>query len=118
MAKENKTPQKKPRFSAWWIYGLIAILLIGFQFFGGEGFSATRKTTTSELQEYLRNGDIEKIIIITNTNQAKVYLTEKHYKKTSTRMYLKNRYSQLPALYHSMCWIMGTFSYFKVIFLK
>ncbi len=76
MAKENNTPQKKPRFSSWWIYGLIAVLLIGYQFFGGGNFATTRKTTTSELQEYLRNGDIEKILIITNTNQAKVFLSE------------------------------------------
>ena len=76
MAKENNTPQKKPKFSSWWIYGLIAILLIGYQFFGSGNFAATKKTTTSELQEYLRNGDIAKILIITNTNQAKVFLHE------------------------------------------
>ena len=76
MAKENKTPQKKPRFSSWWIYGLIIIFLIGFQFFGSDTLSPTNKTTTSELQEFLRNGDIDKILIITNTRQAKVFLTE------------------------------------------
>ncbi|MGI9548203.1 MAG: ATP-dependent zinc metalloprotease FtsH [Flavobacteriaceae bacterium] len=76
MSKENNTPQKKPRFSSWWIYGLIAVLLLGYQFFGSGNFAATKKTTTSELQEYLRNGDIEKILIITNTNQAKVFLSE------------------------------------------
>jgi len=76
MAKDNKTPQKKPRFNAWWIYGLIAILIIGFQFLGSDSISATKKTTTSELQEYLRNGDITKILIITNTNQAKVFLSD------------------------------------------
>ena len=76
MAKENNTPQKKPKFSSWWIYGLIAILLIGYQFFGSGNFATTKKTTTSELQEYLRNGDIAKILIITNTNQAKVFLHE------------------------------------------
>lgn len=76
MSKENNTPQKKPRFSSWWIYGLIAVLLIGYQFFGSGNFAATKKTTTSELQEYLRNGDIEKILIITNTDQAKVFLSE------------------------------------------
>ncbi len=81
MAKENKTPQKKPRFSAWWIYGLIAILLIGFQFFGSGNLTSTKKTTTSELQEYLRNGDITKILIITNTNQAKVFLSEEALQK-------------------------------------
>lgn len=76
MAKDNNTPQKKPKFSSWWIYGLIAILLIGFQFFGSGSLSTTNKTTTSELQQYLRAGDIEKILIITNTNQAKVFLTD------------------------------------------
>ena len=78
MAKENNnnTPQKRPKFSSWWIYGLIAVLLIGFNFFGSGGLATTRKTTTSELQQYLRAGDIAKILIITNTNQAKVFLTE------------------------------------------
>ncbi|MAU15309.1 MAG: peptidase M41 [Muricauda sp.] len=83
MAKENNpnnTP-KKPRFSSWWIYGVVIALIIGFQFFGGSSFSSTEKTTTSELQEFLRNGDISKIVIITNTRQAKVFLTEEALKK-------------------------------------
>ncbi|MEL6918784.1 MAG: ATP-dependent zinc metalloprotease FtsH [Bacteroidota bacterium] len=82
MAKENNnTNPKKPRFSSWWIYGLIAVLLIGFQFFGSDSFANTKKTTTSELQEYLRNGDIDKILIITNTRQAKVFLTDEALQK-------------------------------------
>ncbi|WP_425237973.1 ATP-dependent zinc metalloprotease FtsH [Ulvibacterium sp.] len=81
MAKESNTNPKKPRFSSWWIYGLIAVLLIGFQFFGSGNLSSTKKTTTSELQEYLRNGDIEKILIITNTRQAKVFLTNEALQK-------------------------------------
>ena len=82
MAKENNpnTP-KKPRFSSWWIYGVVIALIIGFQFFGGNTFSSTEKTTTSELQEYLRNGDISEILIITNTRQAKVFLTEEALQK-------------------------------------
>lgn len=81
MAKDNNTSSNKPRFSSWWIYGLIAILLIGFQFFGSGNFTSTKKTTTSELQEYLRNGDISKILIITNTRQAKVFLTDEALQK-------------------------------------
>ncbi len=82
MAKDNNsnTP-KKPRFSSWWIYGVVIALVIGFQFFGGNSFSSTEKTTTSELQEYLRNGDISEILIITNTRQAKVFLTEEALQK-------------------------------------
>ena len=75
MAKENNTTPKKPRFSSWWIYGIIAVLLIGFQFFNSSALTSTKKTTTSELQEYLRNGDVTKILIVTNTRQAKVFLT-------------------------------------------
>ena len=81
MAKDNNTPQKKPKFSSWWIYGLIAIFLIAFQFFGSDNLASTKKTTTSELQEYLRNGDITKILIITNTNQAKVFLSDEALSK-------------------------------------
>ena len=84
MAKDNNTPPqqpKKPRFSSWWIYGTIIVLFIGFQFFGGAGLSNTQKTTASELKEYLRNGDIREIQIITNTRQAKVFLTEDALKK-------------------------------------
>ncbi len=81
MAKDNSTNPKKPKFSSWWIYGLIAILLIGFQFLGSENFASTKKTTTSELQEYLRNGDVKEIMIITNTRQAKVFLTSEALSK-------------------------------------
>mgnify|MGYP003638904553 FL=1 len=81
MAKENNTGPKKPKFNTWWIYGVIAILLIGFQFFGSGNFANTKKASTSELQEYLRNGDIRKILVITNTRQAKIFLTEEAFKK-------------------------------------
>ncbi|KPM31842.1 ATP-dependent metalloprotease FtsH [Croceitalea dokdonensis DOKDO 023] len=83
MAKENNSNSpKKPRFNAWWIYGTIALLILGFQFFSSSSFSNTKKTNTSEVQEYLRNGDIEKILIITNTRQAKVFLTNEALQKS------------------------------------
>lgn len=81
MAKENNSTPKKPKFSSWWIYGLVIVLILGFQFLNSGNFASTKKTTTSELQEYLRNGDISKILIITNTNQAKVFLTEEALSK-------------------------------------
>ncbi|SDM92439.1 ATP-dependent zinc metalloprotease FtsH [Kriegella aquimaris] len=81
MAKDNNTNPKKPKFSSWWIYGLILVLVIAFQLFGSGNLSNTKKTTTSELQEYLRNGDISKILIITNTRQAKVFLTDEALQK-------------------------------------
>ncbi len=81
MAKDNNTSPKKPKFSSWWIYGLIAVVLIGFQFVGSGNLSNQEKTTTSALQEFLRNGDVKEIMIITNARQAKVYLTDEALKK-------------------------------------
>ena len=76
MAKDNNSNQKKPRFSSWWIYGAVLILIIGFQFLSSSAFSSSEKTTISVLKEYLRNGDIDKIIVIKNLGQAKVFLTK------------------------------------------
>ena len=66
MAKEQKTSPKKPKFNAWWVYAVVITLLIAVQFISS-GFSNTKKTTTSELQSFLKNGDIDRIIIISNT---------------------------------------------------
>ena len=57
------------------------ILFIGFNFIGGSSLQSSKKTTISELQEFLRNGDISKILIITNTRQAKVFLTPEAQEK-------------------------------------
>lgn len=81
MAKDNSNTPKKPQFRSWWIYGVIIALILGFQFFGSATFSSTEKTTTSEMQEFLRNGDIDKIVIITNTRKAKIYLTDEALNK-------------------------------------
>ena len=75
----NKQPNKKlepqkPKFSAYWIYAAIIIIFLGINFFGGGGFNEPAKTNPAEFESYLRNGDVEKVVIV-NRNQAKVYLT-------------------------------------------
>ncbi|NER12361.1 ATP-dependent zinc metalloprotease FtsH [Leptobacterium flavescens] len=74
MAKESPNT-KKPRFNSYWIYAVILIVIIAMNYFSGSGgWQKLSPTTPSELQEYLKNGDVEKILIITNTRQAKVFL--------------------------------------------
>jgi cell division protease FtsH len=69
----TEKPKKQNRFG--WLFYVVIILFIGFNFIGGSSLQSSKKTTISELQEFLRNGDISKILIITNTRQAKVFLT-------------------------------------------
>lgn len=75
MANDNKKPEiKKPRFNAYWIYAAIIMIFLGIQFFGSSSLSQPGKTTQAEFENYLRDGDVEKIEII-NKKLAKVYLT-------------------------------------------
>ncbi|UGU14967.1 ATP-dependent zinc metalloprotease FtsH [Sinomicrobium kalidii] len=76
MAKDNPN-NKKPKFSSYWIYAIILFVIIGVNLFsGGNTWQKLTPTTPSELQDFLKNGDVEKILIITNTRQAKVFLTK------------------------------------------
>ena len=76
MAKDNNPNTKKPKFSSYWIYAIILLVIIGMNFISGGSWQKLNPTTPSELQEYLKNGDVEKILIITNTRQAKVFLKD------------------------------------------
>lgn len=77
MSKEKKkSPQgNKPKFSNYWIYGIIALLFLAISLFnGGSGFNDPQKITLHEFQQYLENGDIATVEIV-NKRFTKVYLT-------------------------------------------
>ncbi|WP_432412950.1 ATP-dependent zinc metalloprotease FtsH [Rasiella sp. SM2506] len=95
MAKENKKPEaRKPKFNYLWIYAAIFIVVILFsQFFGG-GLTQPNKTTQSDFQAFLRDGDIEKVEIV-NKKVAKIYLTQEAKQKEIHSK--KNDNSLLPA---------------------
>ncbi|WP_299552808.1 ATP-dependent zinc metalloprotease FtsH [Seonamhaeicola sp.] len=77
MANDKKNiKEKKPKFSPYWIYGILIALFLGFQLFGDSSSSGGSKTTTSDFFKFLANGDVEKIDIVKNTRVARVYLTD------------------------------------------
>ncbi len=95
MAKKQankKLEPQKPKFSAYWIYAAIIIIFLGINFFGGGGFNEPAKTNPAEFESFLKNGDVEKVVIV-NRNQAKVYLTTEakakdiHKKATESEMF-------------------------------
>jgi len=76
MADDNKKPElKKPKFNSYWIYAGIIILFIGIQVLGGGSWSQPNKTTQSDFESFLVNGEVEKIEIV-NRKIVKVYLTQ------------------------------------------
>jgi len=76
MANEKKNiNENKPKFSPYWIYGILIALFLGFQLFSNTAYQDASATTPSDFFKYLEAGDVEKVDIIKNTRVAKVYLT-------------------------------------------
>ncbi|MBL4663491.1 MAG: AAA family ATPase, partial [Flavobacteriaceae bacterium] len=75
MADDKKKPEsKKSKFNSYWIYIGVFLLIIGFQFFGGNSWSQPNKTTQTQFEEFLIAGDVEEIKIV-NRRIIKVFLT-------------------------------------------
>ncbi|RAV28379.1 ATP-dependent zinc metalloprotease FtsH [Sinomicrobium soli] len=84
MTKENpNNNNKRPKFSSYWVYAIILFIIIGVNFFSGSGsFGGNIKSTSpSQLQEFIKNGDVDKILVYSNTRHARVFLTEEALKK-------------------------------------
>ncbi|OBX22750.1 peptidase M41 [Gelidibacter algens] len=77
MSKENKKLKtKNQKLSPYWIYGLVIAAFFAVQIFsGGFGGQDAKTTTPSQFFDYLKNGDVAKVVIV-NNREAKVYLTE------------------------------------------
>ena len=88
--KKNTSQPNKPKFSNYWIYGLIAVLFLAISLFnGGSGLNDPGKTSFAEFKQYMQSGDVATVEIV-NRRIAKVYLTaeaetkEIHKKKRKT----------------------------------
>ena len=71
----NTTPDKEkkgPKFNIYWIYGLIAVVLLGAQFY--KGFGAEGSTTSQEYfkDTLLVNGDVASYVVIKNKGIVRV----------------------------------------------
>ncbi len=77
MADNKKTPvtPKKPKFNMYWLYGGLILLFIAVQVFSS-GIGDPTKTTPRAFFDYLKNGDVSKVVIVKNTRVAQVFLTE------------------------------------------
>lgn len=76
--KQNNLPKSplggkggKPKFNFFWIYGILAVLLLGLMTMGG-GTSA-EETDWGQVNQMLANQDVEKIILI-NKESAEIYI--------------------------------------------
>ena len=69
--KDGK-PSGKPKFNAYWIYGAVAVSILGFQLiFSGSGIE---EISWQRLErEMIKNRDVEKIVVV-NKEKAEIYI--------------------------------------------
>ncbi len=81
MAKDNKNiKEKKPKFSPYWIYGIILSLFLVFTLFNNSGIDTGNSTNPTQFFKFVRDGDVAKVEIV-NRRLAKVYLTKEASQK-------------------------------------
>ncbi len=88
----NKKPVKGkpagPKFNLYWVYGIIATLLMLMLFF--PSYNSPAETNTKELLEMLDHKDVEKIVIV-NEKMAEVYLKKEALDNERYKKQLKSK---------------------------
>lgn len=88
----NKKPVKgkpaAPKFNLYWVYGIIATLLMLMLFF--PSYNSPAETNTKELLEMLDRKDVEKIVIV-NEKVAEVYLKKEALENEKYKQQLKSK---------------------------
>jgi len=74
--KQPNRPNGKKRFNLMWIYAILAIALIGVNFFGRDTVVPQEEINQGKLKELLQNQEISKIELV-NKEDAEIYLNEK-----------------------------------------
>ncbi len=74
-------PRKGPRFNIYWIWGALAVILLGFNLYSGFAPDARRINFDEFKTEMLSNGDVEKIVLISNKNLVRVFIKPEALKK-------------------------------------
>ncbi|MDY0076275.1 MAG: ATP-dependent zinc metalloprotease FtsH [Bacteroidales bacterium] len=76
--KSGKSPENKPKFNFYWIYGLLAVVFIGLQLLNWD--TGVKDINKGELIEMLQSREIEKIDLV-NREIAEIYLKPDARKK-------------------------------------
>ena len=88
----NNKNIKAPKFNFYWIYGIIFVLFIGYQFFSNSNLS--KNLSQNEFKTILEENDIERIVIV-NKDIANIYikgeaLTKEKHSKNKSSLYSAN----------------------------
>src|SRR5450631_4302493 len=93
---DENTPKKGPKFNIYWVWAVIAIILLGYNFLGS-GFTPDAHHLDSELEfrnNMLDKGDVARLVLVTNKNLVRVYIK----KDSLDKPYYKELFVKNPGL--------------------
>ena len=73
---KNNSNKKLPKFNFYWIYGIVAVVLIGINLMNFNGFY-TKKIEENQLWEWIDKQKVQQVEII-NNSEVKVYINKKN----------------------------------------
>ena len=72
----NNSNKKLPKFNFYWIYGIVAVVLIGINLMNFNGFY-TKKIEENQLWEWIEKQKVQQVEIV-NNSEVKVYINKKY----------------------------------------
>jgi AFG3 family protein len=82
---DSSNPKKGPKFNIYWIWGIIAVVLLAFQFFPAFSPDAHQIEELDFRKEMLAKGDVEKLDLISNKAEVRVYIKKDSLQKSYYR---------------------------------
>ncbi len=78
---DDTNPKKGPKFNIYWIWGLIAVVLLGYQFYSPFTQEAKDVNELEFRQNMLAKGDVDKIELISNKGLVRVFIKKDSLQK-------------------------------------
>ena len=94
---DDKSPRRGPKFSIYWVYGIVALFLVGYQLYKGATPTATVISDLQFRNEMLVKNDIQKLELVRNKDVVRVFI----YKDSLNKPIYKS------------CWVTGGRSFQK-----
>ena len=111
---ENKDSNKPPKFNYYWVYGIIAFILLAINFFQFSNQNTKELESISIFKEMLREADIDKITVV-NENFAQIFLTEEALQKPIHEKVRSTKISKLNKGPHYTMTISEQFKVYEII---
>ena len=90
---DDKSPRRGPKFSIYWVYGIVALLLVGYQLYNGATPTATVISDLQFRNEMLVKNDIQKLELVRNKDVVRVFINKDSLDKPIYKELLGDRWA-------------------------